>query len=408
MSGFKDDPRRSKGDENTVRPGDEQPVVGDATRGVSLIVIAGVLAILAVALFLFLNVRRTGQTESIVAPSANESAVAAPPPPLNIAPPVPTPPPMPVAPAPAPVVTLPVAPPLPDDTMQRLHAPSVVVDLQAGRAASIPPSTAPGTVPGGAAGGLAARFASADASDNAPHAGAGATGALEGAAAAAGSPLLAGAGGSGALSPNDQFAARASEAAPEPSIATQMGNLGTTITQGATIPAVLETAINSDLPGYTRAVVSRDMLGFDGKKILIPRGSRVIGQYRNAVSLGQSRVFIIWTRVIRPDGVTVQIGSPGDDALGRAGLTGDVDTHFFARFGGGVLLSILNGGIAAIAGTPSTQISIGSPAAAAGAAASAAIPTTTDIPPTISVKQGAAINIFVARDLDFSGVKPLN
>ena len=64
----------------------------------------------------------------------------------------------------------------------------------------------------------------------------------------------------------------------------------------------------------------------------------------------------------------------------------------FARFGGGILLSILNGGIAAIAGTPSTQISIGSPAAAAGAAASAAIPTSTDIPPTVSVKQGAAIN----------------
>jgi type IV secretion system protein VirB10 len=186
-----------------------------------------------------------------------------------------------------------------------------------------------------------------------------------------------------------------------------MTNLDTTVTQGATIPAVLETAINSDLPGYTRAVVSRDVLGFDGKNVLIPRGSRVIGQYRNALSLGQARVFIIWTRVIRPDGVTVQIGSPSEDALGRAGLTGDVDSHFFARFGGAILLSVLNGGIAAIAGTPSTQISIGSPAAAAGAAASAAVPTGSDILPTISVNQGAAINIFVARDLDFSPVKPV-
>lgn len=178
--------------------------------------------------------------------------------------------------------------------------------------------------------------------------------------------------------------------------------------QGAIIPAVLETAINSDLPGYARAIVSHDVLSFDGKSILIPRGSRVIGQYRNALSLGQSRVFVIWTRVIRPDGVTVQIGSPGDDALGRGGLTGDVDSHFFSRFGAAILLSVLNGGIAAIAGTPTTQISIGSPAAAAGVAATATVPSSgSDILPTIKVKQGAPISIFVARDLDFSDVKPI-
>ena len=186
-----------------------------------------------------------------------------------------------------------------------------------------------------------------------------------------------------------------------------MTNLETTVTQGTIIPAVMETAINSDLPGFTRAVVSRDVRAFDGKTVLIPRGSRVIGEYRSALSLGQSRVFVIWSRVIRPDGVTVQIGSPGGDALGRGGLDGDVDSHFFARFGGAILLSILNVGTAAVAGTPSTQISIGSPAAAAGAAASASLPTTSDILPTISVQQGVTVNIFVARDLDFSNVKPV-
>jgi type IV secretion system protein VirB10 len=228
-------------------------------------------------------------------------------------------------------------------------------------------------------------------------------------AAATRSPLLAGTSGG---TSNEQFAAHVSEAPPEPAVASQMGNLGTIITQGATIPAVLETAINSDLPGYTRAIVSRDVLGFDGKNILIPRGSRVIGQYRNAMSQGQSRVFIIWTRIIRPDGVTVQIGSPGDDALGRGGLSGEVNTHFFSRFGGAILLSVLaaglNAGVAAIAGTPSTVISIGSPAAAAGTAATATVPSGTDnILPTIKVKQGAEINIFVARDLDFSSVNPV-
>jgi type IV secretion system protein VirB10 len=282
-----------------------------------------------------------------------------------------------------------------------------VVDLQAGRGSAIPVSPAPAGVAASASVGSAAKLASPESGDVTSPAMATGT-APASALAAAGSPLLAGASGSGALGPNEQFAARASEAPPDPAIATQMTNLGTTITQGATIPAVLETAINSDLPGFTRAVVSRDVMGFDGKNVLIPRGSRVIGQYRNALSLGQSRVFIIWMRAIRPDGVTVQIGSPGDDALGRGGLTGEVNSHFFSRFGGAILLSVLNAGATAIAGTPSTQISIGSPAAAAGAAATATIPTGADILPTIKVKQGAAINIFVARDLDFSGVKPVS
>ena len=109
------------------------------------------------------------------------------------------------------------------------------------------------------------------------------------------------------------------------------------------IPAVLETALDSDLPGYTRAVVSRDVRGFDGSTVLIPRGSRLIGQYKSGVALGQSRVFVIWTRVIRPDGVSVQIGSPATDPLGRAGLDGKVDNHFFTRFGGSILLSVMNG-----------------------------------------------------------------
>ena len=208
------------------------------------------------------------------------------------------------------------------------------------------------------------------------------------------------------LGPEEQFAARASEASAESSIAIQLANLPTLITQGSTVPAVLETAINSDLPGYTRALVSRDIRGFDGKVVLIPRGSRLIGQYKNAMSVGQARVFIIWTRIIRPDGVSIQIGSPGGDSLGRGGMTGDVNSHFFARFGGSVLLSLLNIAGAAVVGAPSTQISIGSPQSAAGAAASA-IPQDSQIPPTINVPQGSPINIFVARDLDFSAVKPI-
>ena len=131
-----------------------------------------------------------------------------------------------------------------------------------------------------------------------------------------------------------------------------MRGRSTIVAQGAIIPAVLETALDSDLPGFARAVVSRDVRSFDGQSVLIPRGSRLIGQYKSAVSQGATRAFVIWTRIIRSDGVSIQIGSPGEDALGRAGLTGEVNRRFFARFGGSILLSVLNAGVASVARSP--------------------------------------------------------
>jgi type IV secretory pathway VirB10-like protein len=207
------------------------------------------------------------------------------------------------------------------------------------------------------------------------------------------------------LNDSAQFAKRVGDEAPDRARAITMRNLDAIAPQGTVIPGVLETAINSDLPGFTRAIVSRDVLSFDGKAVLIPRSSRLIGQYKSGVALGQSRAFIIWTRIIRPDGVSIQIGSPGTDALGRGGLTGDVNRHFFRRFSGSILLSVLNAGVASIGQTASTQISIGNATTAAGLANSAMQGDA--IPPTIKVAQGEIINIFVARDLDFSGVAPI-
>jgi type IV secretory pathway VirB10-like protein len=204
------------------------------------------------------------------------------------------------------------------------------------------------------------------------------------------------------LNPDEQFADRIGGEQPDRSRAVAMRNLGATVTQGTIMTGVLETAINSDLPGFVRAVVSRDVRSFDGRQVLIPRGSRLIGQYRSGTAQGQSRAFIIWTRVIRPDGASVQIASSGTDTLGRAGLDGHVDRHFFQMFGGAILLSVLNAGIASLAQQPSTQIVIGSSQQASSLASSALAPN--QIPPTITVAQGTPIRIFVARDLDFSSV----
>jgi type IV secretion system protein VirB10 len=209
------------------------------------------------------------------------------------------------------------------------------------------------------------------------------------------------------LNADERFVARI-EGGPEPAkaSATMLRNQAVLIPQGTTIPAVLETALDSDLPGYTRAVVSRDVRGFDGSTILIPRGSRVIGEYRSAVSQGQTRAFVIWTRVIRPDGASIQIGSGGGDTLGRAGLSGRVDTHFIEEFSGAVLLTALSAGASAAAGVPSTEVVIGSGSsgAAGGIAAPFAAFAPVNIPPTIKVAQGTPILIFVQRDLDFANV----
>ena len=390
MTGPKDgsDPRLQRTSDGFAPQGDaDDPVVGRIGRGTNVFLVVGIFAVLAVALFLLLNARRTQEVASLVTPVSRESVAAqAPPPPLQVVVKPPPAPPVQVAAAlpPAPVVLTPSA-----DTSPNLRAPAVVVDLQTN---GLPINTA---APGAASSSAAPALKPAIAAGAANASGGAISGLL--AAAAPGEPFSA----------NEQFAARASETLPEAAVATQLTHLSAMITQGATIAAVLETAVNSDLPGYTRAVVSRDVRSFDGKAVLIPRGSRLIGQYRSALSLGQSRVFVIWTRVIRPDGVSVQIGSPGEDALGQGGLTGEVNSHFFTRFGGSVLLSVLNTGLAAVAGTPSTQVVIGSPAAALGAAANAVIPTGENIFPTIKVNQGATITIFVARDLDFSLVKPV-
>ncbi len=202
---------------------------------------------------------------------------------------------------------------------------------------------------------------------------------------------------------DEQFADRVALDEATPAKATAMRNLDAVVPQGAVIPAVMETAINSDLPGLARAMVTRDVKSFDGSTVLIPRGSRVIGQYKSGVALGASRVFVIWTRVIRPDGVTIQIGSPAADPLGRGGLEGKVDRHFFTRFGGSILMSVLNAGLSAVSNVrTNSQIYIGSAAEAANLASSSK-PSTTS--PTIQTAQGAPVTIFVARDLDFSGVR---
>ena len=148
-----------------------------------------------------------------------------------------------------------------------------------------------------------------------------------------------------------------------------------------------------------RALVSRDVRSFDGSRVLIPRSSRLIGQYKSGLAAGQTRAYVIWTRLIRPDGASVALASPAVDYSGSSGVAGKVDGHFMQRFSSAVLLSVV-GGLSAI-GNPSVILSGGQ------SAASVAAQRDSTIPPTIRVAQGQPIRVFTARDLDFSTVAPV-
>ncbi len=207
--------------------------------------------------------------------------------------------------------------------------------------------------------------------------------------------------------PNIAFANQYANADVETAQASQLQNLETLVTQGTVIDGILETAIQSDLPGMVRAIVSEDVYSFDNSTLVIPKGSKLVGRYRSVLTTGQSRVFVIWNRLIRNDGVSINIGSYGTDDLGRSGLAGVVDTHFFERFGSSVLLSLIDTGlqIGVNAVDDEDQATV---ALETGSdfsrSAEIALENTIGIPPTVHVRQGSRIKVFVGKDLDFSQV----
>lgn len=184
--------------------------------------------------------------------------------------------------------------------------------------------------------------------------------------------------------------------------ATRLANPTTTVPQGAVIQAVLETALDSNRPGFARAIVSRDVRGFDGSRVLIPRGSRLIGEYKSDLVQGQNRAFVQWQTLTRPDGVQIAVDSPAADPLGRAGVKGNVNTHFFERFAGAILQSTLDIGVGiATRNVSDGTVIVGLP----GSTQSVTAASPQSIKPTLKVPHGSSVSVFVARDLDFVAVE---
>lgn len=183
-----------------------------------------------------------------------------------------------------------------------------------------------------------------------------------------------------------------------------------TLVSGELIHAVLESSIQSDLPGMVRAIVTQDAWGYTANKRLIPIGSRLIGQYSSQVIQGQQRLTVVWSRVILPNGIIAEINSPGTGPMGRAGVQADnVDTHFVARFSEATLFSLL-GAASSITGASTSDRANSIATYRAGIsenfqqAASESIKAHMNRRPTLTVNQGAKINVFVGRDVSFYDV----
>jgi type IV secretion system protein VirB10 len=178
--------------------------------------------------------------------------------------------------------------------------------------------------------------------------------------------------------------------------------------KGAFIDCTLETAIDSTLPGMTTCVTATDTFGVDGRVVLLERGTKLVGETRGQVQQGTARVFVLWTEARTPTGVIVPLDSPGTDELGRSGLSGSVDRHFWERFGAALLVSAVDGAVQAAVQSSSRGggTIIYNPSAAQDVTTEV-LKSTVSIPPTVRKENGDRIQILVARDIDFTSVYEL-
>lgn len=182
--------------------------------------------------------------------------------------------------------------------------------------------------------------------------------------------------------------------------------------RGSVIPATLMTGINADLPGRVTAQVSQNVYdSATGSHLLIPQGARLLGRYDSKVSFGQSRVLVVWTDIILPDGSALQIGAMGGtDAQGFAGFHDKVDRHTLRTFGSAALIALIGAGMdmalpddAGLSGRMSaSDAARRSFSETFGRLVEGSVSKNLNVQPTLSIRPGYQFNVLVDQDLTFS------
>ncbi len=373
--------------------GDPRPVVALPRAGLPGFAIAAISLLAALALFLFLNGRReNAQSDSATRRTAPATAFSAPPPlaiPVDRPAPEAYPPPATVREAEP--LRLRLSPPVrPFTAPARLPPPPAAADQVEPTWGAPDPFDAPPSPPPAEPARAPALNEPALVLDR----GTGVAATPAEPAAAAGQP----------------GAAPGREAARTPGAerpAARLGRIGdpaAVMPVGTLIQAVLETPIDTFKPGLARAIVSRDARSFDSRQVLVPRGSRLTGEYQADARSGQDRVLINWTQLIRPDGSVIRLDSPAADALGGAGVAGKADGTSLGRFASGVLRTALAVGTSWASWSGRAPVVVGLPTAQLPAVVGQG--TNRGRSQRIRVKPGTAFNVFVARTLDFSDTAP--
>ncbi len=183
---------------------------------------------------------------------------------------------------------------------------------------------------------------------------------------------------------------------------------------GTIIPAIMISGINSDLPGMILAQVSQNVYDTaTGNYLLIPQGSRLVGGYDSFITYGQNRLLVMWTRIVYPDGSTLELGGmPGADQGGYAGFADKVNRHYFRIFGSAILMAVIGGlfehtqaGIGSRVGDETVQESMADAVAREITKASTAIlQKNLNIQPTIIIRSGYRFLVMVRQDIIFPEV----
>lgn len=198
-------------------------------------------------------------------------------------------------------------------------------------------------------------------------------------------------------------------------MASMLLNPSLTVPQGKMIRCGTTTELDTTVPGMVSCLVSADVMSADNKVVLISKGAQVTGEVSGGIKDGQARVFVLWTRLRNPDQSIVYLDSPGTNRLGSAGVPGQVNSHFWERYGPALMLSVLSDAGSALVQTAAnsgnnntnTNINLDNTSSTSDSMGREALKATLSIPPTLYAPQGDSVSIYVARDVDFSDVYAL-
>ncbi|WP_295915957.1 TrbI/VirB10 family protein [uncultured Xanthomonas sp.] len=189
------------------------------------------------------------------------------------------------------------------------------------------------------------------------------------------------------------------------------------LVRGTYIRCVLETRIITDFPGFTSCIITEPVYSINGRRLLLPKGSKILGQYGAAEPTGP-RMQVVWDRITTPTGIDVTLVGPGVDNLGSAGHPGQYNAHWASRISSALMISLLSDAFkwaAAEHGPKTTTTGLNSGVVTEQPFESNTAQSIQRLadqaldrrrPATVTINQGTIVNVYVAKDVDFTAVLP--